>query len=89
VHRPVSQVEPVAKLVEIVIENRMADGLAAQVGFQISLRDIGHVFGLVNQDMVPGLVLGRPTFCKLLATTYIPLSERLTVEAGMKSRNCL
>ena len=40
-------------------DRRMIDGAARGVGLQVALGDIGRVLGIVDQHVVPGLVLGR------------------------------
>lgn len=41
---------------------RVVDGLTGRVGFKVALGDIGLHRTAVDEDVIPGAVLGRPAF---------------------------
>ena len=59
----VFDVLPVAEVREVALNQRMLDGEAAQIRFEVSLGHIGLMFGSVWQHVIPRTVLGRPRTC--------------------------
>lgn len=59
-------VAPILEFDEEAVEERMVDWLLQVISFEIPFCDVGHVFRFVYQNVIPGLILGRSTFCHLL-----------------------
>jgi len=68
-----ADVLPVFKIAEKMVPQGMFYGVKPFVRLQVSFRNVGRMLRLINQDMVPGLVLGGTAFGHLL----IPLLRAL------------
>ncbi len=52
-----AEILPVFEIAEKVVTQRMFYGIAPFIRLQVSFRNVSRMLCLVNQDMVPGLVL--------------------------------
>ena len=52
-----AEVLPVLEIAEKVVTHRVFYGVAPLIRLQVSFRNVSRMLCLVNQDMVPGLVL--------------------------------
>ena len=70
-------VAPTLKITEKVVKQGMVDRIVQLIHREIFLHDVGHVFCFIDQNMVPGLIFGRPALGHLL----IPFFR--TLEGGI------
>ncbi len=53
-----AEVLPVSELTEKVVTQGMVYGVVPFIRLQVSFRNVSRMLRLINQDMIPGLVLG-------------------------------
>ena len=70
-------INAVAQFVEELPQGRVFDGPAGRIRFQVALGHIGGVLGAVDQNVVPGLILGRP------GSGHDPVPVLAALEAGI------
>ena len=68
-----AEVLPVSELTEEVVTQGMVYGVLPFIRLQVSFRNVSRMLCLVNQDMVPGLVLGGTA----LGHLFIPFLRAL------------
>ncbi len=49
-----------------MVTQGMFNGVEPSIRLQVSFRNVSRMLRLINQDMIPGLVLGRTAFGHLL-----------------------
>ena len=70
-----AEVLPVSELTEEVVTQGMVYGVVPFIRLQVSFRNVSRMLRLINQDMIPGLVLGGAASSHLL----IPFLRALKV----------
>ena len=63
-----------------LVDQRMPNGLAAVLVFQVTFGHIGRVIGAVDQYMIPGLVLGRLRQGEGVVPFVVPLKGRVHIK---------
>ena len=61
-----AEVLPVSELTEEVVTQGMVYGVLPFIRLQVSFRNVSRMLRLINQDMIPGLVLGGAASSHLL-----------------------
>jgi hypothetical protein len=61
-----AEVLPVSELTEEVVTQGMVYGVVPFIRLQVSFRNVSRMLRLINQDMIPGLVLGGAASSHLL-----------------------
>ena len=69
-----------SELCKEFVEQGMLDRITHGIGIEVALRHVGRVLCVVDQYMVPGLVLGRTTSGVRLVPFLGPLKEGISVE---------
>ena len=78
--RGVLDVEAAFLADEVGVQRRVVDRLAGEVRLQVALRDVGHVGGAVDQDVVPGPVTRRPGQGLAVVPVVAGLTGRVDVD---------
>ena len=74
-----AQVAPILKVTEKVVQQGMVDRIFQLIRLEILLSNVGRMLCFIDQDMIPGLIFGRPAlghrlipfFCALECGIYI------------------
>jgi len=61
-----ASIAPIPEVTEEAVEERMVDWFLQLIFFQVPFCDVGHVLCFVDENVIPGLILGRETFRHLL-----------------------
>jgi hypothetical protein len=69
-----------AEGLEELVEQRVANRLLAAVALEMTFRDVGDLVGVVNQHVVPRLVLRGPTAGHRLVPLVVEAEDRVYVD---------
>ena len=77
-----AEVLSVLEIAEKVVTQGMFYGVATFIRLQVSFRNVSCMLCLVNQDMIPGLVLGGAAFGHLLIPFLRALKGCIDIDDG-------